>query len=371
MNLKHLFTNRLFKKPIFTSLTSASLSSANLIFASLLSPCLCLQAQTPNTDNPGDYITAIYRARGDMDNKYMQYLSATAHTHRARKVEKLRQEVLDNITESRYKTTDLPIYKGDNSLRKGSIDYIQLCYIVFNEDYKKIVNMEELAEQSVDEMQAYLLLQEKVSEKLHQASDSLEKITRSFATKYNVTLTEEKSVLGDKMDAATRLNQYSNALYLAFFKCNWEDNQMVKAMNDKKVNDIEQARSALLSYANEGLKGLDTLKPFENDPSLANACRAALQFYKQTAERDIPKLVDFYLKQEDFAKLKKSFDDKSSSSRTQDDVNAFNKAVKDVNASINNFNQTNTKVNNGRAQALNDWQDAEKRFADEHMPHYK
>jgi len=42
---------------------------------------------------------------------------------------------------------------------------------------------------------------------------------------------------------------------------------MVKAMNDKKVNDAEQARSALLSYANDGLKGLDTLKPFEGDPS--------------------------------------------------------------------------------------------------------
>ena len=122
----------------------------------LLVLTLATRAQTLNLENPGDYITSVTRARGDMDTKYMQYLSATAHSRRARKVEKLRQEVMDNITESRYKTTDLPMYKGDNSLRKGSIDYIQLCYIVFSEDYKKIVNMEELAEQSVDEMQAYL-----------------------------------------------------------------------------------------------------------------------------------------------------------------------------------------------------------------------
>ena len=56
-------------------------------------------------DNPGNYITAIGKARGDMDTKYMQYISAAAHGRRARKVEKLRQEVLDNITQSRYKTT--------------------------------------------------------------------------------------------------------------------------------------------------------------------------------------------------------------------------------------------------------------------------
>src|SRR5580658_919918 len=79
-------------------------------------------------DNPGQYMTAITNARGDMDNKYMQYISAAAHGRRARKVEKLRQQVLDNIMQSKYNTIDLPKFKGDNSLRQGSIDYIQLCY---------------------------------------------------------------------------------------------------------------------------------------------------------------------------------------------------------------------------------------------------
>src|ERR1700743_3032481 len=136
---------------------------SGLLAACLL--CLSFSLAAQNLENPGDYISAIYKIRVAMDSKYMQYLSATAHTHRARKIEKLRQEVLDNITDSRYKMTDLPQYKGDNSLRQGNIDYIKLCYIVFSEDYKKIVNMEELAEQSVDEMQAYLLLQDKVSQR--------------------------------------------------------------------------------------------------------------------------------------------------------------------------------------------------------------
>ena len=341
---------------------------AFFLFACLANP---LKAQQPNLDNPGDYITAVGKARGDMDNKYMQYLSAAAHGRRARKIEKLRQEVLDNINESKYKVTELPIYKGDNSLRQGSIDYIKLCYSVFAEDYKKIVNMEELAEQSVDEMQAYLLLQDKVSEKLNEASANLEKTTNEFAVKYHVNLVSEKSPLSEKMETAGKLNRYINNVYLAFFKSNWEDGQMVTAMNNKKVNDVEQARSALLSYANEGLKALDTLKSFENDPSLAAACRQALQFYKKTAETDVPKLTDFYLKQEDFAKLKKAFDEKSASSRTKEEVDAYNKAVKDVNNSVNSFNQTNNMINSNRTQALNNWTDTEKRFADAHMPHYK
>jgi hypothetical protein len=326
-------------------------------------------AQTP--DNPGQYMTAITNARGDMDNKYMQYISAAAHGRRARRVEKLRQQVLNNIMQSKYNTIDLPKYKGDNSLRQGSIDYIQLCYSVFNEDYKKIVNVEELAEQSVDEMQIYILLQQKVGERLHDAWTNLDKAYKEFAVKYNITLTDEKSTLGTKMEKAGELDKYINSVYLLFFKCNWEDNQIVQAMNNKKVNDIEQSRNALLHYADEGMQGLDTLRVFDGDPSLANACKQALTFYKKAAENDIPKQTDYFLKQEDFEKAKKSFDSKSGGTRTKDDIDAYNKAVKDMNAAVNSYNQTNTKVNNERNLAINGWQDAEKKFADAHMPFYK
>ena len=325
-----------------------------------------LKAQ--NLDNPGDYVTAVFNARGDMDAKYMQYLSAAAHGRRARKIEKLRQEVLDDINNCRYKTTDLPLYKGDNSLRKASIDYIQLCYRVFDEDYKKIVNIEEIAEQSVDEMQAYLLLQEKVNEKLQEGSAELQKTTHEFAARYNVQLTEGKTALTEKMETASKLNTYINHVYLAFFKCNWEDGQMVKAMNDKKISDVEQSRSALSGFVAEGLKSLDTLKAFEGDPSLASSCRQVLTFYKNLADNDMPKLTEFYVKQEDFAKLKRAFD--ANSNHTKDEVDNYNKTIKDINGSINTFNQLNTKVNTGRTQALNTWQDTEKKFADDHMPHY-
>jgi len=55
---------------------------------------------------------------------------------------------------------------------------------------------------------------------------------------------------------------------------------------------------------------------------------------------------------------------------TLEEVDNYNKTIKDVNGSVNTFNQLNNKVNNGRTQALNNWQETEKKFADDHMPHY-
>jgi hypothetical protein len=327
--------------------------------------------QAQNLDNPGDYMSAIASAHVEMNKKYMAYMSASAHGGGARKIDNLRQQVLESITASRYKTIDLPIYKGDNSLRQSSIDYIQLCYNVFNEDYSKIVNMEEISEQSFDEMQAYLLLQEKTNEKIKEASAKMSEASKNFAAKYKVTLIDSKDELSQKMDAAGKLNHYRNNVFLVFFKCNWQESEITKAINAKKINDVEQGRNSLIRFAEEGLKALDTLRTFNGDASLANTCRQVLQFYKKTAENDVPKISEFFLKEENFEKIKKSLDSKPESNRTEQDINEYNKAVKDMNTAVNNYNQVNTQLNNNKSQVLQNWQNTQTNFGNTHMPYYK
>lgn len=325
-----------------------------------------------NAEGAGAYMTSVTNAQGEMNKKYMAYVSAAAHGKRLRKVEKLRQAAIESIQQSKFNTIGLPLFKGDNSLRQKSIDYINFCYKIFNEDYAHIVNMEEISEQSFDEMQAYLLLQEKTGEKLKEATATINKAYTDFAAKYNVNMVEgEKSELGQKMEVASKLNHYYNQIYLVFFKCNWQDGKLTEALNAKKLNDAEQSRNALIKYATEGLAALDTMKSFMGDPSLAVACRQALQFYKKNAEIELPKQLDFYLKQENFDKMKKAFEAKSQSDRKKEDVDAYNKGVKDINAAVNAFNQSINTTNNNRTQVLQNWENTQKSFFDTHMPYYK
>ncbi|MEO8416343.1 MAG: hypothetical protein ABI472_21960, partial [Ginsengibacter sp.] len=62
--------------------------------------------------NPGDHISAINNAQTEMNQKYMAYTSASAHVRRGRKIDKMCQQALESIENSRFKTIDLPIYKG-------------------------------------------------------------------------------------------------------------------------------------------------------------------------------------------------------------------------------------------------------------------
>jgi len=323
-------------------------------------------------ENAGDYMTQISSARVEMDQKYMTYISAAAHSRRARKVEKLRGQTIESIANAKSNTIGLPKYKGDNTLRQASIDYIQICYRIFNDDYSTIVNMEEIAEQSVDQMQAYLLLEEKTSEKLEEASVNLENAEKEFAAKYSVILIDTKNELSDKMASAGFINRYCDHLYILFFKSNWEDGQLFNALNSHKINDAEQARNSLIHFSEEGLAALksDTLKDFKGNSGLANGCRQALEFYLNMAKNNIPKLTDFYLKQENFDKIKKSLEAKGNN-RTKQDVDEYNKAVKDMNASVSSFNQLNQDLNMSRQEASRNWEEAERTFKDDLMPHYK
>ncbi|QES89373.1 hypothetical protein [Rhizosphaericola mali] len=339
-----------------------------LIFIALLKTTT---AQTYN--DPVSYMNAISTAETEMNANYMTYLSAVAHGRRARKVEKLRLKTVEGIQECKSKILSLPYYKGDASLKKSSVSYIDVVYYVFNDDYAKLVNKEEIAEQSFDEMQAYILLKEKIAQKLGEAFNKMHDSTLQFAYRNNVKLTSQRSELGDKMEIANKLQHYTNDMFLVFFKCNWMDSKLTEAINKKKINDAEQARNSLIKYAEEGLQALksDSLRALSGDANLAIACAQVLNFYKSMAQNDVPKMTDMFIKEDNFSKLKKTFEAKSPKDRTKQDVDAYNKSVNDINVAVNTYNNTNNNVNKKRTEILTNWDNSQNQFNDVHMPYFK
>src|SRR5512138_2088387 len=120
------------------------------------------QAQT--YEDAGQYMNYISKQNQDLTLIFLSYVSAASHGKSARKVEKRRLEVLDAINTTRFNIQGMLPWKGDRSYRDSTVAYLKLLNIVFNEDYAKIVDMEDIAEQSYDAMEAYMLAQQKAHE---------------------------------------------------------------------------------------------------------------------------------------------------------------------------------------------------------------
>ena len=326
-----------------------------------------VRSQT-NAGSPVDHMEELEKVDTELQKNYLEYISIQAHSNSVRKMEKRREELIRSVENSIREITRLRPYKGDASLRDTYADYLKILLTVFKEDYHKIVDMEEIAEQSYDNMEAFLLAQERAQDKLSEAAEKIEPAYRDFAARHNVTLTDDRkeSKISKKLRKGGQVNQYYHTLFLVFFKSRHQEEYLLSAVEASDVNAIEQNRNTLNKYSEEGLLALDTIRPFNGDGTLINTCRKVLTFYQREASAAI--LTDFFLRKDEFEKVKKALDMKPEKQRTQADIDKYNKAVNAMNESVGEFNKTLEELNKSRAKVLNNWNEAVKRFMDTHIP---
>jgi hypothetical protein len=328
---------------------------------------LSLFAQSAQT--PVAYMDFFTNREEELSKKYLSYMGEVAHGNRARKLEKRRQELIAQIRQSLNEANRARPYKGDATLRDVYKSYWDILLKVFNEDYHKIVNMEEIAEQSYDHMEAYLLAQEKAGEVLNVEQDKIEPVFRDFAARNNIRLIDN---VDSKMEKRLRqvglVNNYYHQIFLIFFKSWKQEAYVMDALNKKDINAIEQNRNTLIRFAEEGLSKLDTIKAFKGDGSLAMACRKVLEFHKTEGEKQLPGLNDYLLRNDEFEKIKKAFDAKPAAKRTQADIDVYNKGVNELNTALNASNKLLTGMNTGREKVIDHWEVTRKRFMESHIP---
>ena len=319
-------------------------------------------------EHAGGYMEVISKQQENVSRKYMSYTSASAHGKRAKKVESLRNKLLDEVQEARMNISAMPSFLGDKMYRDTAVNFMKLYYNVLNEDYSKIINMEEIAEQSYDDMEAYLMAEEMVDKKLDEANDKMKLAQSVFAAKNNVTLIHDKNDLGIMMEQVYKNNIYHHQVYLIFFKPYKQEVYLMEAIEKNNVTGIEQNKNSLLKYAQEGLTKLNGIKPFEGDNSIASACKEVLKFYVKEVNEKLSAVSDYFLTKERFESIKKEFEKKSSPSKQ--DVEDYNKGVNDINKAANAYKATNEELNHQRKELLDNWNKSVETFFDEHTPHY-
>ena len=338
----------------------------SLFLAALLS-CFWLRPAAQTFEHAGEYLDYVNKANNDLTAKYLFYLSAVSHGKSARKVEKRRGEVINAINETRYNIQGLPPWKGDRSFKDTTVAYLKLLYTVFNEDYGKIVNMEEIAEQSYDAMEAYMLAQQKAYEKLNAAGERQFEVQKQFASKNNINLVDNTTDMERKSKIVNEVMTHCNQVYLIFFKPYKQEAYLMESITKKNIVSIEQNLNALEKFAAEGLEKLKDLKGYQNDGSLIAACRSLLIFYRSEAKKG-PQITDYFLKEEEFNKVKKQFESKPASKRTQQDVDQYNNAVNNINSALNSFNSLMKELYKESSSLLNNWNKTYSSYMDQHMP---
>jgi hypothetical protein len=254
-----------------------------------------------------EYLTYIEKEQGLISKSTWKYTTAVAHSKSARRIDNTRKQLIKSIEAAQKKINILKDgYKGDVEYKNQVLQYLDICKININEEYEKLINMQEVAEQSYDDMEAYLLMRDLINEKLDSENEKVDNAFKSFALKYNITIAEGNSELGEKIKLSNEVFDYHTALYLIFFKVNFTDTSLTKAIEKKDFSAIQQNSNSLIQYSDEGLEKLKTIKPYKGDSSMITITKKALEYHKKEAQQYVPKIVDLIMINEKFDKAKKT-----------------------------------------------------------------
>lgn len=331
----------------------------------LISGSFSLSAQN-NTAEAVEYMNKVTEKAFELEDETWKYLKAVTKGKKASKVEDKREELVRAIKTAKLSIGRRKDFNGDATLKDAIVNYLDLRYTVLKEDYDKILDMEEIAEQSYDAMEAYLLAQEKASEKLDSAFMIMSVAQIAFADKYGIQLSDDRSRRREKIKKASETLEYYNDVYLIFFKSYKQEAYVLEAIERNDVSSIEQNNSGLKSISNESLKDLRSIKPFKGDGSLIFATRKALNFFESEANNEFSSISDFYLKKDEFEKINERMEAKSKKEITQEDVDKYNKAVDEYNKASENFNNSMQNLYKEREKVLNDWSKEAERFINAH-----
>ena len=295
------------------------------------------------------------------------YTRSIAKNKSARKVENKRKELISTIKGAMGRMRKLGGYKGDATYRDSVLSFLDISKSVIEENYAKIMEMEDIAEQSYDFMEAYLLAKQTASEILQAAGERMDVEQEAFASKNNITLVKSETKLSKKLEESNQVFKNYNEVYLIFFKSYKQEAYLLDATSQGNINGMEQNRNSLVNYSEEGLNKLKEVSAYKGDNSLKTACLQMLNFYKEEATLKYGLITDFYLKKENFDKMTEVIDKKPQKDRTKEEIDAYNKSLKEYNGLIEKFNQRNKELYESRSRLLNEWNKAAEKFTSSHV----
>lgn len=331
----------------------------------LLIPLFSFSQET--TPGSVEYLQQLVNSFDEMEGAKWKYLKAVTRGRSARKVEKRRNKLISEFTEALKNTRKVRSFKNDTLLKPALIEYLQLTKTILKEDYDKILDMEAIAEESYDDMEAYIMIQEQTDAKLLKAANILEQGQTGFAELYNINIVEgERSKRAIKIQKASDALAHYNQVFLIFFKSNILEANFLNAMSVGDVVAMDQNANALMAASTAGLDELSEVTLIMNDLALVNGAKNVLKFYQREVESDFKQILDFYLVEDAFKKANKEFEAIRKNKRTQADVDKINKASKKYNLGVNKINTTIERNNNQRNTTLNNWNKVTSSFFDRH-----
>lgn len=317
-----------------------------------------------------DYMNFISRQQVLIVKSSWRYTQAVAHSKNDRTIEKKRDILIRSIDRAIMKITKAQGFEGETEYKEKVLQNLQINKSLLLDEYSEIIDMQAVAEQSYDAMEAYILAQELADQKMAEAQKEYEENFYAFAKKHEIEIYDGQSELGSKMEISNAVFDYHNDLYLIFFKVYFNESNLLEAIGKKDISAIRQNINALKLAVEEGLEEIDKKPLYKKDDRIAKATKEVFQIHLTEANNTIPQILDYLVLDEDFEKIKTAIEKTPEADRTQEQIDRYNAKVDELESKRELVNKTIDQLFKERNKKLERLDKANAKFLDKHVPKY-
>ena len=108
-------------------------------------------ASSQEFKTPVDYLNAIGKEQNAISKNMWKYTKSVAHSKSARKIDATRTSLIKSIQTAKTKIAGLKNgYNGDIEYRDLVVSYLTNSEYILKEDFGKLIDLQEVSEQSYD-----------------------------------------------------------------------------------------------------------------------------------------------------------------------------------------------------------------------------
>lgn len=313
--------------------------------------------------NAGKYLNKVTEVAKSVRSATWTYTNSVAKNKSAAKVEKDRVELVSTIVKAELNIREMEDFNGSSYYKDSVLAFLKTYKQVVEGEYVRMM----LVENDPDLKDKYILAKEEATSKLLNASETLDAVERKFAAENGVKLVQPKSKVAESLRRTHKVYSYYNGVFMLFFRPYVEEKGFLNALEKGDIPQMEAHLSALNTAVLENSSRLNLKLDFEGDMSVVNTCGKVMDFYREEAQTEFRKIIDFQKFKAAYQKTKADLEAKPSSERSKGEVAEFNKLVKEYNERIVPYNDLILNMNAKREVLIEQWNNAGFAFEEKHL----
>ncbi len=232
------------------------------------------------------YYNTVLSEHGLIFEKTKRFITAVVHTEIADEVESTRLAIIRQLDSSMAILKRMPSYSGDDKLRRETLEILERERSMYNMDFKQVVNLKRSSAENFEAMERFFLAEDSAEIRINAMFLELRTVQKKFASNNHLSIQENEKIQ-DQLERIRKLNNYTESVFLNYFRAFRDFNNLADAINTKKADEIEKARLELIVSSTKGMKIMKSVGFFENDSNYVQSGILLLEKYQELASGDM------------------------------------------------------------------------------------